>query len=520
MADYTEKIKFLEEETRKAYDAIFNKGNPGYQMNKYKTDTYEYERAKKEYDKVYPEYLKLKAKNDKLIAGYQKKLDVEEAAKKTGDIKHDTGGVLAKAKDEYARAQDSQDPERIASAAAALKAARTSYVTASENYDIANNIKPDINKDKDSNKDNKDNGSTEDKIYAGYSVDTTSGTVTQTINSAAVPLYLVTDASGKQTPYSDIKSAHDAYIKTYAATNADTEKLKQTLLAKHIITQKELEKNPYAWVDGIDYLIKDYTYRTVADVKYGKATSTPSINEYLNSGIKAPAGTTGSGTTVSYTSRGAAKQAIDAYAMDLRGSAATPEEADIYYKQLVDAERKAGTSGLIAAEDTMIAANVLRKSLQGTDVDTLLKTSNGSRVAIDIAALQDYATQYGVDMSAADALKYVAKGIGQKDYLAKQEERIRQLGMTLHPYLKDHIAAGGTVKDVADQYARVSLNKIGKVVASPTKDEKIMSAIAQGKTVDQFSRDLQGTTDWRVSDEANTIVDSFLGNLGRMWGRG
>jgi hypothetical protein len=504
-AKLEKEIHRLEDATREAYDDIFNKGNPGYNMRQYKTNTVKYKNAKEDYDKVYPAYVKLKAENDKKIEALKTQLQTLTAAQKVEKEKKKTGGTLADAKDEYERALDSQDPARIKAAKEDLNAARTKYQSVGVDEAKAG-AEEDANQK-------------EDEAYKGVSIDTTTGAVVQAQpNSNVLPYYIITLPNGKQQPFNDINAAREAYIKAYAPTNQDIDNLKKTLLAKNIVKQKDLDENSYAWVDGVDYLIKDYTYNTIASIKYGKATSTPAINDYLKT-IKARTGT-GTGSTINYTTRGAAKQAIDAYAMDLRGSAATPEEADAYYNELIKAEGKAGTSGLIAAEDTLIAANVLRKSLKGTNVDELLSKANGSRAATDIATLQSYAADYGIDMSPTDALKYVAAGIGQKDYLAKQEERIRQLSMTLHPYLKDHIAAGGKVSDVADQFASIEYKKLGKPVESPTKNKRIMSAIARGVSLDQFDRELQGTEEWGFTEEAHQMANNFLSNVGRMWGRG
>jgi hypothetical protein len=168
----------------------------------------------------------------------------------------------------------------------------------------------------------------------------------------------------------------------------------------------------------------------------------------------------------------------------------------------------------------MIAAKVARKTLRGTNVDELLKSNIGSTVATDIASIQKYAAAYGIEMTPAEALKRVADGVGQKDYVAKQEERIRQLSMTVHPYLKDHIAAGGTVKDVADVYANAKSYKLGVVVPTSTKDKDIMAALATGKTVTDFERELQSNPLWRQTDEARKMASDFTSTMLKTFGLG
>jgi hypothetical protein len=94
-------------------------------------------------------------------------------------------------------------------------------------------------------------------------------------------------------------------------------------------------------------------------------------------------------------------------------------------------------------------------------------------------------------MDSVKALSYVRAGLGTKDALVKQEERLRQLSIQMHPYLKDHLIAGGTVKDVADVYAAAKFQKLGVNIPDSTADASVMAAVRQGKTIDQYNQELQ-----------------------------
>ena len=212
---------------------------------------------------------------------------------------------------------------------------------------------------------------------------------------------------------------------------------------------------------------------------------------------------------------------------DLLGRPSTPQEEEAYYVKLHAAEQKAvqtvsngTTTGnqLATADHVLMAADVAKASLKGTDAEKLL--TSGGRAATDITTLQQYASSYGVQMSAADALKYVASGLGQQDYIKKQEERIRQTSIALHPQLKDHILAGGTVQDIADQYAYAKKQKLGVAVPVSTADKDVMDAVTKGISISDFNTQLQARPEWRKTAEAHNTVDNFINNIAQTWGLG
>jgi hypothetical protein len=339
------------------------------------------------------------------------------------------------------------------------------------------------------------------------------------VSYKGIQTYLVTvpDAAQGQitTGYTSIAQARAAYVKAYASTPEQVAALKKQLVASGYATNADI--NSDTWYTKLDDAIVGYTTHTVQTAQFNGAKQPDLPTEFLK--IKRTGAGNGS-SGIQHTTRGTAKQAIDAYANDFLGRSATPEEADAYYKDLIKAETAGGTSGVVSAEVTMIAANTLRKSLKGTNVDDLLKNASGSAVATDISDLQQTAAKYGVAMTAADALKYVAAGFGQKDYLAKQEERIKQTAIALHPQLKDHFLAGGTYKDIADQYKYAKQSKLGVVIDNSANDNDIADAIAKGMSITDFKTALQSKPEWRKSPEAHDMVNSFINNIAQTWGLG
>lgn len=300
--------------------------------------------------------------------------------------------------------------------------------------------------------------------------------------------------------------------------------LQKQLLDSDYIKQSDIAGD--TWTAGVLDMLKAYSRDYVSKFQFEGITDLPTIDVFMQS-KKAGGKTGGSKSYSTITKRGDAKKELDEYLIDLRGTTSTPEEEEAYYKKLRAAEQKAVltigdgfTTGqkLDQADHILIAVEVAKKSLKGTDVEKLL--ASGGQAALDIADLQEYSANYGIEMSAADALKYVATGLGQKDYISKQQERIRQTAITLNPQLKDHFLAGGTYTDIANQYKNAKQRKLGITITDSLKDKDITDAISKGVSINDFNTQLQGKSEWRKTPEANSMVDGFINKLGEMWGLG
>ena len=336
------------------------------------------------------------------------------------------------------------------------------------------------------------------------------------------------DANGNVQPkeYLDEGKAVEAFTAKYSTPEA-WDSLMKTLVEKNFLKPGQ-EKNGL-WYEGVVKFLNEYTQKVVTDKRFSPKANALDDKAFLTSYSNSLGG---GNATVSrnLSTRTEAKQILDSYLNDLIGRKASKEEEDAFYKELHGKEYAAtrvtkngtsvGAGGLSSTETLLIAANVAKKALVGTDVEQLLSTAKGSTAATDIAKLQEYAAAYGVTLSAPDALKYVAAGLGQKDYLVKQEERIRQTAIVLHPQLKEHLIAGGTVKDIADQFAYTKAKKLGVAVPVSTVDKDVMDAVTRGISTTDFSRELQAKPEWRTSDEAHTMVNDFINTLSKTWGLG
>ena len=469
----------------------------------------EYNRVKASYEQAAKEY------QDALVAETKSKEQVDVAAKesrKAEDAKK-AADKLAKAKAEKAKA-DSLVPSRgQAQADAAAKA------VADAQAELDKSKPGDITSEANQESDNPYAAytlGTDGKVY-GPGADNQNG-----LEGVFVPIENAKGELVNEFTTNSGSLAVKKFLNNYTKPG-QIAALQKQLLDSDYITQNDIAGD--TWTAGVLDMLKAYSRDYISKTQFEGLKDIPTIDVFMQS--KRVGSTGGSKSYSTITKRGDAKKKLDEYMVDLVGRASTPEEEEAYYKKLRAAEQKAVLTvsngvqtgeQLDEADRILIAVDVAKKSLKGTDVEKLL--ASGGRAAIDIAALQEYSADYGIEMSAADALKYVATGLGQKDYIPKQQERIRQTAITLNPQLKEHFLAGGTYKDIADQYRVAKQRKLGITITDSNKDKDITDAISKGVSINDFNTQLQGKAEWRKTPEANSIVDGFINKLGEMWGLG
>lgn len=519
-----QKLRLLEKELSVLETSLYGPWGTAAVMKNRSRDSERYKSAKKKFDEDIVKYNRVKEQVNTLTAKENEKAEKDSAAKKTEDKIKSAKERLTKADSKIKLASDLQDSAMYDEALTEREDAASVLTNNNEIVPPApkttvpanSNYKPKEREVANEPIDSKEK-------YADYTINT-DGTVT---GPGAKPQYLVTiknpeTGNQMQKPYTDIVDARNAFVKEYYSGPNGAEQLKADLKAKGFITDEMLRTS--SWYEGIDDFIRQYTIHAITQVKYGQAENSDEIASYL----KTVSGDTGKGpkTTRILTTRGDAKKDLDKYLMDLIGRGSTLEEQEDYFLALNKAQNEStmttqdgNTTGryLQDSDRLLLVAKVAKKALKGSNINEILSSKKGSQVAVDITEMQRLASDYGIPMNAVEAMKYVRAGLGQTDTLKKQEERLRQLSMTVHPYLKEHLTAGGTVKDVADYYAQTKTQKLGVVVPDSTADKDVMAALRSGKTIDQFGQEMQGRPEWRFSDEArqsatqfaNTILSSF-----------
>lgn len=490
-------------------------------MKNYKPDSSRYQRAKREFDRLKPEYDALLQKVEAVKEEEKKKEKKESAAKKTADAIKDAQDDIKRAEARLKLADDLDDADMYDKAMESREAAAKVLTENKINIPAEPMVKPPTG-----SKFKPQEPITIDGKKADGSTDKYEKFVLNpdgSVRSGDYPQYLVTIKNPKtgeprQQPFNSSTKAREAFIKEYYSAPGAVEKLKAQLKAKGFINDTDIADS--TWYTGIDDFISQYTRHAIEQVKYGGAENSDSISSYFNT-VK-NMGDSSSKTYKVITKRSDAKKDLDVYLTDLIGRPSTPKEEEEYFTKLNKAENQStridtdGTTVGRVLQDTdrlLIAADVARKSLKGMDVEELLSSNKGSQAAIGITNIRKLASRYGVPMDSAKALKYVRAGLGTKDSLEKQEERLRQLSMTIHPYLKDHIAAGGDYKDVADVYGAAKSQKFGIVIPDSSQDKDVAEAIAAGMSVGDFNMKLQSKPQWRETPEARNVATEFANTI-------
>ena len=509
-------------------------------MRQYKKGSVRYDEAKAQFDKLKPQYDSVKKQYDAIVAKNKTEETAANSKKKVADEVKSAQDIIAQADKDIVKAVDLQDSKMYDTAQVNreqavgilsknnITAPTPPVVTAPTN----SAFKPMVTMPDGSttSADNK-SGNFNWKQYAVDSKGVVQGPYTTPTGTTAigqvvlVPIKSADGTTSTIQTFNDGTKAAAAYVKAYYPTG-DTAQLTKDLLNAHYITPQEAASG--SLVNGIMSLLGNWSSHAIQDtVVLGKKEPTLTLDKFL---AERNMNTSGMGTPQRViTTRGDAKKMLDNYLVDLVGRPSTADEEKNFYSQLNSAENKAvqtttnGTqvgSVLSDADRLMIAAQVAGKALKGTDAETLMNSKTPGQLSAEIKSLMSTASDYGVPMTAQDALGRLTQNLGQKNYLQAQQDRIKQTAIAVHPYLADHIKAGGTVKDVADVYARQHAQKLGTVIPDSTANKDVMSALARGISLDQYDRELQAKPEWRTTAEAHKVANDFANNILSSFGFG
>lgn len=367
------------------------------------------------------------------------------------------------------------------------------------------------------------------------------------------PAYIVWDAKNKQyVPVVGIDAARKLVLEGVGPNGI--QKLKDSLVKSRFISKTESMQDDY--IDGLNEAIHTYSVSVLQDyqlrapndpkAKFGQTFSTylGTMSSGSDSGSKPVTDRTDTSTSIS--TRVETNRQLEKYLGALLGQAPTLEDYEAFYNEVTAAENKAKTKvttetdrsadgtaidttyktvgGKLSEDEYLVmAAKIGAKSLNkiGGDPELLKKLiAGGAGVAQDISALKQHASNQGIALEDKVALDYVMSGLGKPsasgDKLATLKARIDQTAITFYSNnkaLADHIANGGTYKDISDIYGAIKYKKLGIVTPNSAMDNDISKAISAGMSGADYERDLQSRPEWMKTEEAHQIAGNYLDTI-------
>jgi len=309
---------------------------------------------------------------------------------------------------------------------------------------------------------------------------------------------------------------------------------KAGLIKKETYNGKKLESSDFS--SGLMYALREFSKKTVRDYELSGIKEPISFDQYLDKEF------TPKGPEVNYssvtTTRDTAASDLDRFMMQYLGVGATKKQHDEYYKQLRALEKKAivtttstetsrNTAGEFIDEvDKMeLMRKVAGKALEGSDIDTVLKSGAGAAQAVN--GVLAYAKRYGINLNNKDALGYVANELkqGQGD-LKKINSKILAISKATYSNLSDVISEDVSLAELASNY-RYNMAQVLELspdtidVLNPTIQTALKNNGNKGvMNLTDFDRMLRNDPRWgktkNAREEASKYAYDILRDFGLM----
>ena len=309
---------------------------------------------------------------------------------------------------------------------------------------------------------------------------------------------------------------------------------KAGLIKKDTYQNRLLESSDFT--TGLKYALTEYSKKTLRDYEVDGIKIPLSFESYLNSNLKS------TGPQVNYdaqvTTRDTAASDLDRFFIQFVGRGATKEEHDEYYKQLRAAEKKAivatttsdstttRSGEYLDANDILeMQRKVAGKALNGTDIDTVLKSGAGAAQSVN--EVLSYAKNYGVTLSAKDAMGYVAdqlnKGQSSTDAI---KSKLLAISKATYTNLSDSLSDQVSLKELSGNYINnmaytLELNQDSIDVLDPTIQAALKNNGNKGMmNLTDFDKMLRNDKRWsktrNAREEAAKYAYDILNSFGLM----
>lgn len=235
-----------------------------------------------------------------------------------------------------------------------------------------------------------------------------------------------------------------------------------------------------------------------------------------------------------------AGQEINDFVMQMIGRQATSEEKAAYYDKLTEEQKKAiqkttvsggiqtTTGDLLDSNDKFrIMADVLTPTLQNTPLEDI--TKYGGRVASSIMELKDTAKDYGIELSAKDALNKVLRtfksgGVLDTGALEGEKSMLKEMSKSIYKNLAVEIDRGVKVSDIAGQFASYK----SKILEIPSEsldvfDKDIQEALHNGggqgvMNFNDFQIKMRKDPRWSKTQNAREEASNYATDILRSFG--
>jgi hypothetical protein len=332
---------------------------------------------------------------------------------------------------------------------------------------------------------------------------------TRTEEGILVPQYFYIQPDGRTWSKATSVEIVRQYKSEYAK-KGNLESLRKQLKDKGFLSQKEYDTRDEAAFNN--RLLEAATSHSVEQIQKftleGKTSFAP-FSSWLTGRASS---TDGSGPNAQreLTDKLNAGQDIDDFVMQMIGRQATNEEKAAYYNKLNVEQKKAirkttvsgglqtTTGDLLDSGDRFrIMADVLTPSIQNTPLEDI--TKYGGRVASSIMELKETAKDYGIELSAKDALAKVLRtfktgGVLDTGALDGEKATIKELSKSFYKNLAVEIDRGVKVSDIATQFAAYK----SKILETPSEGIDVFDKDIQDALHNNNGQGVMSFTDFQV----------------------
>jgi hypothetical protein len=267
-----------------------------------------------------------------------------------------------------------------------------------------------------------------------------------------------------------------------------------SLYKKSLITKETYDTKNISAPDfkkGLQYAIRQYGISALDARKYNKTYTVGTLGDYLSGNALPNTGGAG-GTSTDYrrqeTTRPDSDEEANRFAIENIGRNATKAEKDAYFATLNAAEKKAvvkstTTSGgssrsgvdsgsfIDQTDKTLMLGKIFANSIQGSDLDTIVKSGAGAAQAIN--SIKTYAKRYGINYSDEQAMAIVVENMKSGKDLTSTQAKIQKLSKIKYSNLSDFIDDDTSVEDIAAE----TIYKVSQLTGIPYKSLSVNNSV-------------------------------------------